>query len=111
MLHPPENMHGNRSTRTAYVVRHADLRAIDLAFARFIPELLDDFADLLDAGCPDRVSAGFEATARVNRDLSAECRFSISSELACLALFAEPEVFDRTDLGDEWNPCRLKEKV
>ena len=91
-------MDGNCCARPAHVVRHADLCAVDLALAGRAPELLDDLADLLDAGRTDRVAAGLEAAARVHRDLPAKSGFAIGSEFPGRSLLAEAEVLDGADL-------------
>src|SRR5208283_2100853 len=93
-------MDRNRCASSAHVVRHADLRAFYLAFAGLAPELLDDLVDLLDAGCSDRVTAGFESAARVDRDLPAKGCLAVSGELAGRTLLAEAEILDGADLRD-----------
>src|SRR5674476_879957 len=97
---PPEDMNSHRCTGAPHIMGHPDLRIIDLALPRLIPELLNNFVYLLDPGCANRVPTGFESAACVDRDLSTQRGFAISGKFPGLSFPAEPEVFDCTNLRD-----------
>ncbi len=93
-------MHGNRCTGTTHVVGHSNLRSIDLPTFCIAAELGHNLVDLLDTRSPDRVPAGLEAPAGIDRQVPVQCGHAFHCQSSCLSLFTESEVLDCTYLCD-----------
>src|SRR4030042_1162488 len=83
---------------TPDIMGHSDIRIIDLTLPRLVPELLGNFIYLFDTCCANRVPAGFESPARIDRNPSTKCCLPIGSEFPCFAFSAESKVFNCTYL-------------
>ena len=75
-------------------------RALDLAWPRFAPELLDDLDRLGDARRADRMPLGLQSAARVDREFAARARSGRLRRPAALPLFDQAERLHDHDLGD-----------
>ena len=80
-------------------MRHADLRAFDLAVAGLAAQVPDDFADVGDAGRAERVALREEAAAGVHGDLAADVRRALVDHAAGFAFAADAEVLVVQQLG------------
>src|SRR4030042_702586 len=74
------------------------MSAVGKSASRRFAELLGNFIYLLDTCCANRVPAGFESPARIDRNPSTKCCLPIRSEFPCFAFSAESKVFNCTYL-------------
>src|SRR6059058_5981764 len=81
-------------------VREAMASPDDLPLAGLPSELTDDLDGLGDPGRADRLAAGLQAARGVHGDLAVQRGEPLGGRGSALALFDEPQVLDREDLGD-----------
>src|SRR5216117_910727 len=95
-----EQMDDRGGARPAEGVREAMASPDDLPLAGLPSELTNNLDGLGDAGRADRLAAGLQAARCVHGDLAVQRGEPLGGRGSALALFDEPQVLDREDLGD-----------